>query len=90
MSGSIYDALAQRRIVFTTSKYYGQHYRELYPGICIYVKNVDDFINKLIDLDRITNVEKSFDKFICEHSMEQVSQKLENTIDVIVHNVHII
>lgn len=90
LSGSIYDALAQRRIVFTTSKYYGQHYRELYPGICIYVKNVDDFINKLIDLDRITNVEKSFDKFICEHSMEQVSQKLENTIDVIVHNVHII
>lgn len=74
LSGSIYDALSRRKIVFTTSKYYADDYGRRYPGVCIAIAGVDDFIYKLTHTSQDRDIEQSFDNFIQEHSMRTCSE----------------
>lgn len=74
LSGSIYDALSRRKMVFTTSKYYADDYGKRYPGVCIAIDGVDDFIYKLTHIPEDRGKEQSFDNFIHEHSMRTSSE----------------
>jgi hypothetical protein len=84
LSGSIYDALSRRKHVFTTSQYYANDYGRRYPGICDYIKDVADLIHKLRNTDFSEEDNTRFDRFIAEHSVENVSAKLDMTIKKII------
>lgn len=83
LSGSIYDALSRRKIVMTTSNYYGKDYQRRYPGICVFVKDEKDVLKKLKELCTRTETQSSFDKFIEEHSKKYVAEVMRNVIDCI-------
>ncbi|MGX7199925.1 hypothetical protein ACWOEH_08725 [Enterococcus nangangensis] len=79
LSGSIYDGLCRKKIVYTTSKFYGQEYEKRYPGICIFIKNETDYIENL--KKTIAYREESFEKFIKDHSINSVSFELKKSIN---------
>ena len=79
LSGSIYDALSRRKMVYTTSKYYAQEYEKRYPGTCKYVSSVDQLIEKLKEQREIES-SASFQRFIEGHSIEKVSYEIEQMI----------
>ncbi len=82
LSGTIYDAIARRKIVLTSSKFYAEEYERRYPGICHEVKDVDDLIRHLL-MDKETFIQDSFDRFINEHSIMNASIQIENAFKVL-------
>lgn len=82
LSGSIYDALSRKKIVYTTSKYYAQEYERRYPGTCKFVGSVDQLIDGLQEKDN-KDASASFWKFIAGHSIETVSRDIEEMIETV-------
>lgn len=82
LSGSIYDALCRGKIVFTTSKFYANEYDKRYPGSCYFVETVEQLMN-LLELEAKINMCNVFDKFLEDHSIENVSQAIERMISVV-------
>ena len=81
LSGSIYDALARRKIVLTTSKFYAEDYGRRYPGTCFYISKVPDLIRQLKKPELCNNdSEASFDMFLRDHSLESTSKALESML----------
>ena len=86
LSGSIYDALARRKLVLTTSMFYVKEYGRRYPGICFHVSTVADLIEQLVRTKESSiNSEASFDKFLKEHSLESVRDSLERMLNEIIN-----
>lgn len=83
LSGSIYDALSRRKLVYTTSKYYAQEYERRYPGICKYVGSVNQLIERLQEKNDIEVSGASFNKFIEGHSVEMVSDCIDRMIGTV-------
>lgn len=73
LSGSIYDALARRKIVLTTSKFYYEDFKLRYPGLCYYVKDVDSLLNCIVNQKRDDKFSESLKKFFDEHSISMLS-----------------
>ena len=85
LSGSIYDALARRKIVLTSSKFYSEEYSRRYPGTCFHVDSVNDLIQYLSNQPNINaNITGSFDKFLKDHSIDSTSKALEGMLKKIV------
>lgn len=84
LSGSIYDAFAHRKIVLTTSWFYGKEYGDRYPGICLHISDELDFLNKLKNLKYDDSVENSFQKFLNDHTIGNISLRLRYIIKEII------
>jgi hypothetical protein len=80
LSGSIYDGLVNKKIVFTTSTFYSTDYGKRYPGICIYVDNIDDLISKISSASYDNNID-SFNLFIMQHSKEETTKRINDAIN---------
>lgn len=86
LSGSIYDALSRGKLVYTTSKFYAQNYERRYPGICRYVGNVNQLIERLHE-QRNDKASSSFEMFIEGHSIKTVSHDIEEMLKVVLKGV---
>lgn len=82
LSGSIYDALSRRKLVYTTSKYYAQEYERRYPGTCKHVGSVDELIERLQE-KRDSGASASFQQFIDGHSIETVSNDIKQMVSTV-------
>lgn len=85
LSGSIYDAIAHRKIVLTTSKYYGDDYGRRYPGICYYISDEKQLLKKMMEIQEndSNNCNISFDSFINDHSIQCIAQIVKTTLEII-------
>lgn len=77
LSGSIYDALVRRKIVFTNSKIHQEGLNKLYPGIIKYVGTPEDLIK---GINEINENDGMFDKFIVDHSVNNVSNEFRKIL----------
>ncbi|ERI89310.1 hypothetical protein HMPREF1981_00021 [Bacteroides pyogenes F0041] len=86
LSASVYDALALRKPVITTNKFYADGLNSQFPGVCKYVSGAKDLLD-LINADDIC-VEKnnSFDSFVEQHSAEYIKFSFEKLFDNIKKN----
>lgn len=76
LSASIYDAIAHRKMVITTSIKYVEEYSKRYPGICFYAENVGQFVD-VLKHSRIAD-DIVIDRFIADHSLDMISECMRN------------
>ena len=86
LSGSIYDALARGKLVYTTSTYYAQEYEKRYPGTCKYIESVTQLIKMLHEQEDIYS-NSSFQMFIEEHSIDIVCHDIEVMIKTVLNSL---
>ena len=80
LSGSIYDAFASRKKVFTSSNFHASLYGNLYPGLCEYVSSAKELVDKVLNFD--PNYENhEFDHFINDHSIDSLSKRLSELVE---------
>lgn len=84
LSGSIYDALARKKIVLTNSRFYVEAYGKRYPGLCYYVESIKDLLSFLDNLNDAKDKSNIFEDFINEHSKD----KIGNTIIMAIKTIY--
>lgn len=75
LSGSIYDAIAHEKIVYTSSEFYVNDYGKRYPGICKRVSSAKELLKQLCDTS--TPNYDSFKRFKDDHALGKVGTILE-------------
>ena len=82
MSGTLMDALSNRKIVLGTNIPLLQNYSKRYPKICYIVKDIDDFIEKLQQIQNINYYDliNEFERFEQDHSPVKIINILKEKL----------
>lgn len=75
VSGVIYDALSNYKVVIANNVPIVKEYQEKYPKLCIGVNNVNEFFEKISELRYNNLFEDDFKDFIQHHDKEAFIQK---------------
>ncbi|TPV41406.1 glycosyltransferase family 4 protein [Bacillus dicomae] len=78
VSGVIYDALSNYKVVIANNVPIVKHYEEKYPDLCIGVNDVRGFFEKLDIIKFNKTVNKDFTEFIKHHDEKMVIKKFRD------------
>ncbi|GAA0182416.1 hypothetical protein SH2C18_48020 [Clostridium sediminicola] len=78
VSGVIYDAISNYKVVIANNVPIIKSYEEKYPLLCIGVNNVEEFFAKVDELKYCITTKKDFDQFIKFHDKDIIIQKFKD------------
>ncbi|PEF91604.1 MULTISPECIES: glycosyltransferase family 4 protein [Bacillus] len=81
VSGVIYDALSNYKVVIANNVPIVKHYEEKYPNLCIGVNDVRGFFDKLDCIKFNTTANKDFNEFIKHHDEKMIIKKFKDAFN---------